>query len=272
VSEHRYLGLELSGAKNQKTSVAALEYYPKEKKIFLLDIYEKLAGDEALLELIGELTGEYKANHVLMAVNVPLSLPPCMECVKKTCPMPRDCSVPAVKWMRSTSKRFKDSGFTPYTQRPIELWVKHHLLRKLPESHRFEIDETLGGNKAPLTLRMQFLKRHLAGKVRLVEAWPKLTVAMLAQELGISRRVISGYRSLEQGAHAREEILESLAEKKGIFIYERDMRKLAQGLSAFDAFICALTALLSESDTCEEKPHGFPDAGWVAYPSGDLPR
>jgi hypothetical protein len=118
---------------------------------------------------------------------------------------------------------------------------------------------------------MHFLKRHLPG-LRLAEAWPKLTVALLAQELGLSKRIVSSYRSLEQGAHAREEILEALADQKGIFIYERDVRKLAQTLASFDAFVCALTALLSDTGSCEPLPHGFPAAparGWVEYPRGE---
>src|SRR4051812_42816484 len=117
----RYLGLELSGAKNQKTVVAALEYYPRERKVFLLDIFEKISGrapagskqaqagaqtaDEALLELLRELTEEHDPGTVHIGVNVPLTLPPCAECTRKTCPMPRSCTVPSVRWMRSTSRR-----------------------------------------------------------------------------------------------------------------------------------------------------------------------
>jgi hypothetical protein len=270
----RYLGLELSGAKNQKTAVAALEYYPREHKVFLLDIFERITGrgpnqtgDEGLLEVLTELTEEHESGSVMMGVNVPLSLPPCAECTRKTCPMPRSCTVPSVKWMRSSARRHSKSlDFTPYTQRPVELWIKHHVLESLPESHRFEVDEALGGNKAPLTMRMHFLKRHLP-RVELVEAWPKLTVALLAQELGLSKRVVGGYRNLEEGAHAREEILEALAEKRGIFIYERDLIKLSQNLASFDAFICALTALLAADGACERAPAGFPETGgWVAYP------
>jgi hypothetical protein len=276
----RYLGLELSGAKNQKTAVAALEYYPRERKVFLLDIFERIAGrtsakstqtgDEALLEVLGELTEEHEPGTVHLGVNVPLSLPPCAECTRKTCPMPRNCTVPAVKWMRSLTRRHaKGLDFTPYTQRPAELWIRHHVMERLPESHRFEIDEALGGNKAPLTMRMHFLMRHLPN-LHVIEAWPKLTIACLAEELGLSKRVVSGYRNLEEGVHSREEILEALAEKRGIFIYERDMTKLSTNLASFDAFLCALTALLSDTESCEKVPAGFPEnAGWVHYPAGE---
>lgn len=280
----RYLGLELAGAKNQKTSLAVLEYYPKEGKTFLLDIHEKISGkgyeqshghshtainpDEALLQLIHE----FSSGVTRMGVNVPLELPPCLFCTKRGCKPGGKCSSPPVKWMRDITRKaarnpqLKALDFTPYTQRPIELWIRYQVLPKLYPHERFEIDETLGGNKAPLTARMTFLKRHL-GSLHLSEVWPKLTIGTIAESLGLNKRTISSYRKLEEGVHAREEILETLTEKKNIFIYEKDIRRIAASLSCFDAFLCAYTALLSDLNATQAPPHGFPlSTGWVEYP------
>lgn len=277
----RYLGLELAGAKNPKTTLAVIEYYPKENKVFLLDIHDRIGGteeegaDKALIGHIKDLVRNHPKNTVSLAVNVPLELPPCIPCTKKICPFPDKCTVPAVKWMRDTVKRASKSGsanlprikeFTPYTQRPIELWIRYHVLPDLPEKLKFDIDETLGGNKAPLTARMQFLKRHL-GDTRTFEVWPKLTIACLNAKLKLSQRILTSYRRLEEGAFARGEILEAFSKTLGLFIYERDARKLASNLSSFDAFICAYTALLADNGKCALPPKGFPTAsGWVHYP------
>ena len=269
----RYLGLELAGAKNKKSSLAALEYYPTEKKVFLLDIFDHIAndddqtGDDALLEVIQEMDPEGQSQ---MGVNVALELPPCIPCTRQPCPLPQRCIVPGVKWMRelTLSQTSPTREFTPYTQRPIELWVRYEVLPHLPTSHRFEIDETLGGNRAPLTARMHFLKRHLKS-MTLYEIWPKLTVAILCAELGIHRRIISTYRSLEDGIYSREEILTQITQQKKIFIYERDLRKLATNLTAFDAFICAFTALLADLNQTAKPPLGFPiESGWIQFPVG----
>jgi len=262
----RFLGLELAGAKNQKTSVAVLEFYRRARKLFLIDIFEKIAqedhqtGDEALLALLGEL----KNGPTPMGVNVPLELPPCLKCTRKSCPLPAHCTVPSVQWMRELQNqqlhRLKE--FTPYTQRPIELWIKSQGLPPM--------DETLGGNRAPLTARMFFLKRHLQD-MPLIEVWPKLSLKILASQLNIPPRIASSYRQLESGVDSREEILQILSKKLELFIYERDMRKLAQSLNSFDAFICALTALLAEENQCAPIPQGFPiSTGWVHYPKPDL--
>ncbi len=295
---HRYLGLELAGAKNNKTTLATLEFYPKERKVFLLDLHDKIAGaddgesresresnDEALLALIHESIESHdereaqKPGHgtSLLAVNVPLTLPPCIKCDRKFCPLPSKCSVTEVKWMQSQTRRLarnrgaKIPGFTPYTQRPIELHVRHAVLPEVPQWARFEVDETLGGTKAPLTARMSFLARHLArARIPVIETWPKLTVALLAPDLGLDRRTLSHYRQLEQGVHAREVILERIAQHHEVFIYERDVRKMTQSLACFDAFVCAFTALLSDQGRCARPPRGFPaDTGWVTHP---IPR
>ena len=269
----QYLGLELAGAKNQKTALAVLEFYPKEQKVFLLDIFDKIApdtdksGDEVLLELIRE------SRPAKLGVNVPLELTPCVGCVRRTCPLPGKCTVTEVKWMRELSRKaFRQHGkkslkeFTPYTQRPVELFIRHQVLPQLPVSHRFEVDEALGGNKAPLAARMGFLLRHLQN-FECHEVWPKLSVALLALELGLSRRIVTSYRNLEEGVHSREEILEHLVRDSGVFIYERDIQKLAHSLPAFDAFICAYTILLLDEGRCAERPTGYPPhTGWVAFP------
>jgi hypothetical protein len=270
-----YLGLDLAGAKNERTALASIEFYPKERKIFLLDIYDRIVpkddqtSDEALLEILNELKGGVAK----LGVNVPLSLPPCVTCTRSHCPMPTHCTVPAVKYMRNLVKKASKSStlrdrvrpFTPYTQRPIELFTRYQLLPNL-KGPGFEIDEALGGNKAPLTMRMGFLRRHLKD-LTLVEVWPKYSVLALAGQAGVQKRLLSSYRHLEEGLQARTEILEALAEAGDIFIYDRDLKKLAHSLASFDAFICAYTALLSDQDLCEKIPAGYPaSSGWSEFP------
>jgi len=146
------------------------------------------------------------------------------------------------------------------------MWIRHHILSDLPKTMQFEVDEALGGNRAPLTARMQYLQRYLDRKT-LIEAWPKLTALRLCLQLGMDRRFLGRYRKLEEGAHARLQFLEHLVARHGIFIYDRDMRKLSTSLTAFDSFLCAYTALLSHLGKCEKSPRGFPVAsGWVEYP------
>ncbi len=274
----RYLGLELAGAKNQKTSLAVLEYYPREQKVFLLDVYDKISGhedqtgDEALLETIEEATSQEKNRVAKLGVNVPIELPPCILCTRKACQTAKGCSEPTVKWMQKIAKQAEDEEIgvnvreiTPYTQRPFEIWARYQILPRLAKDFRFEIDEALGGNRAPLTARMHYLKKHL-GSTPIVEVWPKLTISSIAQALGLPKKLLLNYRKPEEGYPARVELLETIAMKKGVFIYDRDLKKLGQNLTAFDAFLCAYTALLSDRDMTVKAPKGFPkNSTWVEY-------
>lgn len=270
----KYLGLELLGAKNNKTSLSVLEYYPKEKKIFLLDVYEGVssdrteAPDESLLSLLKEITEESDTPVGKIGVQVPLSLPPCVECVRKSCPLPERCTVPSVKFMREIAGATKggEQAIYPYSQRPVEVWSRHRLLSELREKFQIDVDDALGGSKAALTARMHFLKRHLK-EFQLIEAWPKFSVLMLALDAECETRAIQEYRSLEDGIHLREELLLQISERNGIFVYERDLRKLTHSLAAFDSFFIALTALFCDANRVLKPPKGFPSgAQWVSIP------
>ncbi len=269
----RVLGLELAGAKSQKSAISVLEYYPKERKTFLLDVYDRIydedetSNDATLIATVDEIIEADRRQSVTMAVNVATTLPPCLPCTRKTCLTVEKCTVPAVKWMREISNREGDGkNFTPYTQRPMELWIRHKIFPNIPKEARFEIDEALGGSRAPLTARMIFLKPHFS-HLKLIEALPKLTIAVLASQLRIPKRVVQTYRKPEQGHDSRAHILDQIIRTHSVFIYERDQRKLTQSLTAFDSFLCAFTALLSEQGATATAPRGFPkNTGWTEYP------
>ncbi len=288
MSQKRYLGLELSGAKNAKTTLAVLEYYPREKKVFLLDIHagigaeENLSSDEVLIQTIQDHADAHA--DLKMGVSVPLTLPPCITCTRKACASAGQCQSPEVKWMKnyfqrtqphskkttSRHKALKREFFTPYTQRPVELWIRGEVMPKLPPKIRFELDETLGSNKAPLTARMHYLKPFFE-QYQMHEVLPKLTVALLMPYLKIPKKTIQEYRNLEEGVVARQIILEKMCENLDIFIYDRDMKKITQNINAFDAFLCAYTVLLSDRNECVQPPRNFPTAsGWVQIPKSPL--
>ena len=289
MSQKRYLGLELSGAKNAKTTLAVLEYYPKEKKVFVLDVHPGISADgtgnsdEVLIDTIREHADEHP--ELKLGVNVPLTLPPCFTCNRKNCLSAKQCNSPEVKWMNQYSDRNQLLGkkppvskrtarmksfFTPYTQRPVELWLKHGVLSHFTEKMKFEIDETLGGNKAPLTARMQFLKPYFP-EFEMHEVLPKLTVTLLMPHLKLTQRTLRLYRQLEDGVFARQTIIEKMCQHLDIFIYDRDLKKITQNLNAFDAFLCAYTVMLFDRNQCATPPRGFPTAsGWVLYPKSPL--
>lgn len=279
-SSKRYFGLDLAGAKNDRTTLSVLEYFPKEQKIFLLDVDERLgptdtlSADEVLLQTIQR----HAMGNSVIGVNAPLELPPCLSCDRATCTTHRKCSNPSLKWTIKYLNKVQKSAlaqsahfpkvreFIPYTQRPVEVWLRYGVVPRIKGNLPLDIDETLGGTKGPLAARMFFLKKALK-RHQLMEVFPKLSVLIWAKQFHVPTRSLQTFRQLELGQESRMDLLEAISDELGVFVYQKDLKILARSLPAFDSFIAALTALHADSGLCEAPPPGFPvKSGWIQYP------
>lgn len=265
----RFLGLSLGGAKSDRTCLTVLDFYQKQNKAFILDVFESIGpekggpnADQALLELVSE----HQPGVEVLATDAPLTLPPCLLDCDSSCGGYDKCKNPTVRWMRNqysraAAKHPKLKHFTPYTQRPVDLYFRY----KHVDEEIFQ-DETMGANLAPQASRMQYLKRRLEG-VRLIEVWPKLALYYLQKPLRLSRRDVWAYRHVERGLHVRERILEKLAEKAQVFIYERDLKKFIHNIGSFDSLLCAWVALQFHLERVVRFRGELPlESGWVQIP------
>jgi hypothetical protein len=264
----RFVGIALGGGKSDRTAVTVIDLYSKQGKAFVIDVFDSvgsqgdLSADEVLIEIIREQSSAVE----IIAVDAPLSLPPCAMGCAKDCKSVANCRRPDVKWMRklflkAKSKNKKLKQFTPYTQRPVDAYYRYLFL----DEDMFQ-DETLGSNRAPQAMRMQFLKSRL-GQAPLIEVWPKLALRQVAPAFGLDVKEVSEYRDLEAGIDVREQIIESLVKRCDVFLYERDSKKIASSMIAFDSFICAWVALMVGLDRCMKFKKDIPIAsGWVQIP------
>lgn len=274
---HRYLGLCLGGAKSDRTCLAVLDYYPKQKKSFAVDVYEAIASedgltsDQVLIDLIFELSeevsqGREDASIRVMGVDAPLTLPPCLQGCDSDCQGYEKCRRPEVRWMkqqyqRAKAKNSKLKHFTPYSQRPVDLYFRYKYLDQNP----FQ-DETMGANLAPQAVRMTYLKRYLTD-LTLIEVWPKLALFHMQKALRVTKRDVLEYRHIERGVQVRERLLDQLAEKSSVFIYERDRKKIVSNVGTFDAMLCAWVAMQYDLDQVVKFKSDLPlESGWVQIP------
>ena len=113
---------------------------------------------------------------------------------------------------------------------------------------------------------MSFLKNHLK-EVPLIETWPKLVLFYLHKELHLSKKEVLSYRHVEEGSKYREKILLILLERSGVFLYDRDLKKVVSSVSAFDSFLCAWTAMQYDLGQIIEFKQPLPiDSGWIQIP------
>ena len=148
----RFAGISLGGGKGRKTSLALIDYFPGENKLFLSELFHgleetpKKSADTTLIEKLES----HKENLKVVALDAPLKLPKCLRC-RLTCPGHEKCSEPEIKWMwqrhkkRDKSKR-PNKIFTPYTERCIEQHILSEVHGDLATDHAF------GANRAPFCL------------------------------------------------------------------------------------------------------------------------
>jgi hypothetical protein len=265
----RYLGLELGG--NRRTAVVALDYFPHEGKVFLAESAVHLHGtkdetaDDALVRTVNRF-----GSH-LIAVDAPLTFPPCLVCEVSDCPGASHCPKDSVRWMREESerRRWSKAKFpAPYTHRPVDLLMRGKWQEDAPLP--LPSDEAFGSSRAPLAARISYLRRHFHCK-SLLEANPRFALAGLAEWYGISNRELRRCRDMEYGAENRFTILNKIAEKSAapglphVFLYMTDVVSLSKELAGFDALLCALMGLLHGLDLLE-KPEIPVEWGFVARP------
>lgn len=266
IKKVKFIGLALGGGKTDKTSYAIIEYFPEQKKIFLSSLVDKIKTQDTIsadLILYNSLLPHVKDAKYL-AVNAALTLPKCIRC-KLPCPGYENCNEPEIEWLwkhyKNNLKRTKPRKlFTPYTERCAERLIATELEEAFQPSH------ALGANMAPLFARAHFLVRRL--KVKTIEVHPKLSLWRIGRSLGIRKSHLRFSTHSASGTDSRRAIFESLIEKDIAFIYEQDKRLMVENPNAFEAFMCALTAVLKYQKQCETIPKDFPKKdGWIEIPN-----
>ncbi len=257
-----FLGVALSGGKNDKTTVTELSYFADHGKIFVKEIHDKIestdefSGDLQLLKILNQ------KNIKLIAIDSPLSLP---MCFMHKCKGIEKCKSNTTHWHWAQYRKHKKKRknlklFTPYTERCIERYINYEL------EDFFEIPEALGSNKAPITARSFYLKNKIKNK--LIEIFPKLSLFRIGQKLNISKVDLKNYRHSVNGPECRMLILDALIANQILFIYEQDIQKYIESSHAFDSLLAALTAYLKFQNQCEKPPKKFPiQEGWIEFPT-----
>ena len=266
---HTFKGVALAGGKTDKTCIARVDYYPVQDKIFLRFLEEgikstnKGTSDAFVFESLTK--GEKKPR--LIGINAPLKLPKCMRC-RLRCPGYENCDEPEILWLwkhyrdRNSQKRPK-KFFTPYTERCSEFYIANELEEKFYPPH------ALGANLAPLTARAHYLRRRI--KTPIVEVYPKLSLWRIGRSLGIQKSYLRFHKHSIAGDDSRMSILDRLIEEDIAFVYEQDRRSMVQNNQAFEAFLCALTAVLKFRGQVEKRPLDFPKSeSWIEIPRKNI--
>ena len=263
---YRSLGLEPSGPKSNRTSLAVLDYHPKARRLIVVDIesriqgFEEVSADESLLESVQAATSSAE-KMTGIGVHGPLSLPPALAGVGEK-PGTKSINQEQIEWLETAWQKClpRPKPFVSYLQRPCEIWLRYQTQEK------FAIPEALGANSAPITARMQFLGPKLPEPLH--EVFPKATFSRICHSLNMSKAIQRDYLDVEKGLRTRELFFESLSAKlPQLFIYDKDLETMILNISAFNAFLNGFMQHLVYKNQFEQAPKNFPHkASWIHIP------
>ncbi|MEM9454316.1 MAG: hypothetical protein AAGF11_09065 [Myxococcota bacterium] len=253
----RFIGVDLGGGRGKNTAVARLELGVGTTGRPRLAIAEAKVrhgqrgtgassddpGGDALFrdEVLVAYLERWADDHTVVAIDAPLTLPPCIRC-SLPCPTVARCTVPVVEWMRRWAPRLQARGrsdpgkpaVTPYTQRATEL---------LQVAVGIRPRETLGQGTGPVAARAAYLRRVLSPRLRLhenlIEVQPRATIAQVFGA-GVARR--SRHGDDDRVWAMRKRVLAGLTE--GIAFDYVWPELVVRNSHVFHAVICAFTAFL----------------------------
>lgn len=255
----------------------------------LVRVYEKIGSFGNLFSddrLFGILTREGPFGSVF--VDCPLTVPPCVDCVRPACPGVIHCDDVGVAWMLSVAERpgaarqRRRRKFNPQGQR---LWD----VLQLTGSHPKIQDPTYNSNNAPLVVRARTLQRRLNSSsgetgvdpVKLMETHVPMVVDKIAMHCGISsgsQLPSAAYRNFEVGLAFRRALIQGMV-GSGLLVdsvaSEFRIGSLHQSIEVFHALITAWVACLHNSGKTSSPVDGFVEAGggWIHLPeTGLLPN
>ena len=267
----RFIGVNLGGGRGKTTAVARLEAAPT-GGVRLVEARMRHghrgggedSGDEAGDPLFrDEVLIAYIQRHLddetVVAINAPLTLPPCIRC-PLPCPGVPSCEVPVVVWMRRHAPKLivnrgrSDRGkpaVTPYTQRAADLLLAHAGLQPR---------ESLGQGMGPLAARAAYLRHALSPTLRLhenlIEVHPPATLIRLFGAATVQRL---GRGPTDEVAEQRRKIFVGLGEKLRFNyvwpeVVVRSPHIFEAVLSAFTAFLWATQGWQGPTDLAPPAP------------------
>lgn len=237
------MGIHISGANSNKSCVICCSV--GDRHITIDHCFAKIgptagkSSDDRLVSIY-ELT-----RPALIALDSPLTLPPCIACQRPKCPGQSHCDDIELAYLFALEQRYPQKpGKKPVNPQIHRTWDIAR--RKWPQFD--DLDPTFTLNQLPLVhrgiivgKRLQNLAEH---KTQLQETNVLYGLMAIRTLLGMDKLRVHQFRSFELGAEIREEIVDSCFSLLNIRCDHQLYDSLWQSLEIFLAMFTALTASL----------------------------
>jgi predicted nuclease with RNAse H fold len=249
VTRRRSLGLDLGGASSRTTGIVVLEGARRPVRVGLDPEPQVLPrartpadADERVLELVRD------ARPDVVAIDAPLTLPPCLRCSVA-------CRGPGVdRCERADARGLWRAGWNPTSQRLCELLIYERVHERPMPTMQLGV----------LTARALVLARQLRRlrpAPRVLEVYPRATLAALRSvHPAIRPRERTGGR-----AEHRQGVVRAMRRKGLIEVPDR-LRNPVSEEHVFDALVAAYTGWLHPGGLHPPPPMMRESDGWIWIP------
>lgn len=238
------MGIHLSGANSNKSCVVCCS--ATSTQLVIEHVFERVgpaagqSSDDRILSIL-ELTRPQ-----LIAVDSPLTLPPCLACQRPTCPGQSHCDDIELAYLLALEQQYpQKSGKKPVNPQIHRTWDIAR--RQWPQFN--DLDPTFTLNQLPLVHRGRILHKRLQNlpkdhSPKLMETNVLYGLMAIRPLLAMDKLRVHQFRSFELGLEIREEIIAKLFDRLTIRCDQQLYDRLWQSLEVFLATITALVALL----------------------------
>lgn len=284
----KFIGIDLGGSRGKTTVVSRLRWEGGAHPVWVDRVSTRAEDgqpycDQALFDELPTASAD-----TVIAVNAPLTGPPCARCTEPVCPGYEACTVTEVVWLRESGEQLvrdamaadrdrvaaigasSPSGpppprphrrLAPYLHRATEVHL-HYSQRLVPR-------DCLGKAAGPIAARAAHVARVLGSRGfelnrNLIEVMPRATVAAL-----FGKKRARGYKRDADPWTTRAAIVEGLADELRFAPHSRMAREdVLRNDHCFDALISAYTAYRwsREGWTVPDEMAETASGGWVWTP------
>lgn len=275
-----FVGIHLSGSNSQKTSLLIIEKTQQPFGVTSSKSDNSVVTIKKLYEKIGSLGSVYSDDRIAeilesqmpltqVFLDSPLSLPPCVECVRDVCPGVLNCEDTSVAYMLSIASQKKSfkRKVRPVNPQSHRIWDIVHY----EDNRKLGVEPSYSANKAPIVARARALEkrlRYVSQGLKLRETSLPHFLAKIANVIKLNSNIGYLYHSFEKGKETRESIVKQLMKRHAFILDDPDdLEKISRHIANFSAFIAALAAFYYQENLMEPIPESFQSINhWIYTP------
>ncbi len=258
-------GIHLAGPNSNKTTLVIMTGRLGEGNLKIASVYDRIGALQKLFsdDRLFDLLRTQRPDRVM--IDSPLTVPPCVSCVRPSCPGVNACEDIAVAYMQmlveSHQGRRRKRPLNPQTQR---IWDVKEWFRWQPSLQ----EPTYSANKAPLVVRAMTLQKRLnslAEPIQLRETSVPHAMSHLVEQLHLDQDLAYEYRAFEVGRKRRLMHLQAMSERG--YITGAIDEAVVGSVEGFSAYMAAFVAALDLEGLCTRPQNSFYlEQGWVYLP------